>query len=187
MDAGTTQVVDHACCAARRSSSLTTQPHNCSSRRSAHRCRLHLRRGKELGQRDIARRWCSSRVSDFPRPICLTACTHFSSFASTTTHARSRTFSDAVSYCVHTHTTEARRAFATLDGSCCCHHGEVSGTIRAWLSHQKTKARSAVRWSTCDCTDVSGLARPVEVDRLPPRPRSYFELLEASAPACSQR
>jgi len=79
------------------------------------------------------------------------------------------------------------RAFATLDGSCCCHHGEVSGTIRAWLSHVKTNLRSAVRWSTCDCTNVSGLTRKVEIDQLPPKPRSYFELLKASSAERLQR
>jgi len=73
------------------------------------------------------------------------------------------------------------RAFVTLDGSCCCHHGEVSGTIRAWITHEKNKERSGTRWSTCDCANTSGLTRRVDTACLPPKPSSYFEMLEAAS------
>lgn len=67
-------------------------------------------------------------------------------------------------------------AYATLDGSCCCHHGELSGTVRAWLSHEK--GRCLARWSTCTCTSTQGLTRKVKPERLPPKPSSYYELLQ---------
>ena len=66
--------------------------------------------------------------------------------------------------------------YATFDGSSCCHHGEVAGTIRAWCHHEK--ARSLVRWSTCICTSTQGLARKVKQDDLPTKPNSYYELLQ---------
>ena len=69
-----------------------------------------------------------------------------------------------------------QRAFATLDGSCICHHGEVAGTIRAWTFHEK--ARPLVRWSTCTCTSTQGLTRKVKREDLPPEPNSYYELLQ---------
>lgn len=76
-----------------------------------------------------------------------------------------------------------QRAYAMLDGRCCCHHGEVAGTIRSWLWSEKNDARSGVRWSTCDCKNSSGLTRRVNPSRLPPKPKSYFDLLQASSAA----
>lgn len=70
-----------------------------------------------------------------------------------------------------------QRAFATFDGSCLCHHGECAGTIRAWRSHEAQRA--VVRWSTCDCVDTKGLTRTVKPERLPPKPSSYFAVLQA--------
>ena len=72
----------------------------------------------------------------------------------------------------------SQRAYTTFDGSCICHHGEVAGTIRAWMFHEK--ARSLVRWSTCTCTSTQGLTRKVKLDDLPPKPNSYYELLQDS-------
>ena len=74
-------------------------------------------------------------------------------------------------------------AYATLDGSCCCHHGEVAGTIRAWCHHEK--ARSLVRWSTCICTSTQGLTtRKVKPEQLPPKPSSYYKLLQDTGARC---
>ena len=67
-----------------------------------------------------------------------------------------------------------QRAYVTLGGRIVCHHGEVCGSIRAWLSHEK--ALPIVRRSTCDCTDTRGLDRSVKAV-LPPQPSSYYELL----------
>jgi hypothetical protein len=76
-----------------------------------------------------------------------------------------------------------QRAYATLDGSCICHHGEVAGTIRAWTFHEK-KTSSLVRWSTCTCTSTQGLTRKVKQEDLPPEPNSYYELLQEMEAEC---
>ena len=76
------------------------------------------------------------------------------------------------------YTSDNNRVFATLDGSCVCRHGEVGGTIRAWITHEK--GRPLVRWSTCTCTGTHGLTRKLKPEELPPKPGSYFEMLQAA-------
>ena len=73
-----------------------------------------------------------------------------------------------------------QKAFASQNGGFLCHHGECPGTIRSWIFHEK-KYPNKVRWSTCDCTRTDGLQGKVKMDRLPPLPPSYFELMKGAS------
>jgi len=84
-----------------------------------------------------------------------------------------------LAYASHYRGLGTEKAYRTLDGSICCSHGELPGTIRAWCSAER---RDKARRSTCTCVDTRGLVcrtSSLKLARSKPEsdPVSYFDVL----------